>query len=148
MQVFFYLLALLCGLGMSVQAGVNAELRRSIQNPIFAAIVSFSVGLVSLCLVYPFLSKSTIPTGAALRALSWWQWTGGMLGSFFVTSVILTAPKIGSGNMTALIIAGQLLMAMTLDHWGWLGFQPHPINGWRLMGTLLMLLGVYLVVKN
>ena len=72
----------------------------------------------------------------------------GVLGAFFVTTVILSVQKIGSANMICLIVAGQLLTAMLLDHYGLLGFKLHQINGWRIAGGLLIVAGVYLIVKN
>jgi transporter family-2 protein len=48
----------------------------------------------------------------------------------------------------SLSVAGQLLAAVVLDHYGMLGFVQHPANGWRLLGIGLILAGVLLVVKN
>jgi transporter family-2 protein len=147
MNILFYLLAFLCGITNSTQSGVNAELRKSINNPIFAAIISFSTGLLGLILVTPFF-KDAVPTFATLKSLEWWKLTGGILGAFFVTTVILSVQKIGSANMIALIVAGQMLTAMLLDHYGILGFKLHQITGWRIAGGMLVVAGVYLIVKN
>jgi transporter family-2 protein len=50
--------------------------------------------------------------------------------------------------MICLIVAGQLLTAMILDHYGLLGFKLHQINGWRMAGGVLIVAGVYLILKN
>jgi len=147
MNIIFYFFAVLCGVANSFQSGINAELRRSINNPIFAAIISFVVGLVGLILIIPFF-KEPVPTLATLKSLVWWQWIGGILGAFFVTTVILSVQKIGSANMIALIVAGQLLTAMTLDHFGLLGFKLHPISMLRVVGGIFTVIGVYMIVKN
>jgi bacterial/archaeal transporter family-2 protein len=148
MNLFFYFLAILCGVGTAVQSGVNSELKKSINNPILAAIISFSVGLLSLLILYPIFSKSSLPNFATLKTLEWWKWTGGLFGAFFVTSVIFSIQKIGSANMTALIVGGQLLMVMVIDHYGLLGFNIHSINIWRVLGGILIVVGVYLILKN
>lgn len=147
MNIIFYFFAILCGVANSIQSGVNAELRKSISNPIYTAIFSFSIGLVSLLLITP-LFKEPFPSLASLKAVSWWKWTGGLLGAFFVTTVILSIQKVGSANMLALIVAGQLITAMTLDHFGLLGFKIHPISAWRIIGGIVTVIGVYLIVKN
>ncbi|WP_394995980.1 DMT family transporter [Emticicia sp.] len=147
MNIILYILAFLCGVTNSTQSGVNAELRKSINNPIFAAIISFSTGLLGLILITPFF-KESVPTLTTLKSLEWWKLTGGILGAFFVTTVILSVQKIGSANMIALIVAGQLLTAMLFDHFGILGFKLHQISGWRIAGGLLIVVGVYLIVKN
>ena len=147
MNIIFYFFAILCGVANSVQSGVNAELRKGINNPIFAAIISFSVGLVGLILITPFF-KDPIPSLATLKSLEWWKWIGGILGAFFVTTVILIVQKIGSANMLALIVAGQLITAMLLDHFGLLGYKMHPITIWRIVGGIVTVIGVYMIVKN
>lgn len=147
MSIIYYILAFLCGVTNSTQSGVNAELRRSINNPIYAAIISFASGLLGLILITPFF-KESVPTIDTLKSLEWWKLTGGVLGAFFVTTVILSVQKIGSANMICLIVAGQLLTAMILDHYGLLGFKLHQINGWRIAGGVLIVAGVYLILKN
>lgn len=147
MNIIFYFFAILCGVANSIQSGVNAELRKSINNPIYTAIFSFSIGLVSLLLITP-LFKEPFPSLASLKSVSWWKWTGGLLGAFFVTTVILSIQRVGSANMLALIVAGQLITAMTLDHFGLLGFKIHPISVWRIIGGIVTVIGVYLIVKN
>jgi len=147
MNILYYLLAFLCGVTNSTQSGVNAELRRSINNPIYAAIISFASGLLGLIFITPFF-KESIPTIDTLKSLEWWKLTGGVLGAFFVTTVILSIQKIGSANMICLIVAGQLMTAMVLDHYGLLGFKLHQINGWRIAGGVFIVGGVYLILKN
>ncbi|WP_337041748.1 DMT family transporter [Emticicia sp. 17c] len=147
MNIIFYIFAILCGAANSIQSGVNAELRKAINNPIFAAIISFSIGLVALILITPFF-KEPIPSLASLKSLAWWKWIGGLLGAFFVTTVILIVQRIGSANMIALIVAGQLITAMTLDHFGLIGFKMHPISMWRIIGGIVTVIGVYMIVKN
>ncbi len=147
MNIIYYILAFLCGVTNSTQSGVNAELRKSINNPIIAAIISFSSGLLALILISPFF-KENIPSLATIKSLEWWKLTGGILGAFFVTTVIMSVQKIGSANMIALIVAGQLVTAMLLDHFGLIGFKVHPINIFRIFGGVLIVLGVYLIMKN
>ena len=147
MNIIFYFFAILCGVANSIQSGVNAELRKSIQNPIYSAIISFCIGLITLILITPFF-KEPIPSLASLKSVAWWKWTGGLLGAFFVTTVILSIQKIGSANMLALIVAGQLITAMTLDHFGLLGFKVHPISLMRIIGGIVTVIGVYMIVKN
>ncbi|GAB3502229.1 DMT family transporter [Emticicia fontis] len=147
MNIIFYFFAILCGVTNSLQSGINAELRKTIQNPIYSAIISFSIGLISLILITPFF-KEPIPSLATLKSVVWWKWMGGLLGAFFVTTVILSIQKVGSANMLALIVAGQLITAMTLDHFGLLGFKIHPISLMRIIGGIVTVIGVYMIVKN
>ena len=143
----YILLAFLTGIAISVQAGVNANLRQSLTNPVLAAAVSFGTGLIALIIMLLASGASVSPIDT-LRQVSWWKWTGGVIGAVYVTTVIVSVPKIGPANLVSLSVAGQLLAAVVLDHYGLLGFALHPANGWRLLGMAVIMVGVVLVVRN
>jgi bacterial/archaeal transporter family-2 protein len=147
MQYFFYILALLTGVAMSIQSGVNSGLRQGIGNPLLAAVISFGTGFLALILVQLSVGNP-VPSLDSVRQINWWKWMGGLIGACYVTTVIVTITKIGPGNLLSLSVAGQLIAAIVLDHYGLLGFAPHPANTWRLLGVLLIIGGVILVVKN
>lgn len=149
MQVYpsYLLLALVIGGGVAVQAGINAQLRDYVGHAAFAALANFSVGTLAL-IAFLLVFREPWPGMAMLRAAPAWAWTGGLLGAFYVASAALIAPKLGAATMFALIIAGQVAMSLLLDHFGWVGFQQHPINLWRIAGALLLVAGVVLVVRN
>ncbi len=147
MQYLFYILALLTGVAMSIQSGVNSSLRQGIGNPLLAAVISFGTGFFALMLAQLSVGNP-VPALESVRQISWWKWTGGLIGACYVTTVIITVSKIGPGNLLSLSVAGQLIAAVVLDHYGLLGFAPHAANTWRLLGVLLIIGGVILVVKN
>ncbi|GAB3930036.1 DMT family transporter [Larkinella terrae] len=147
MNILYFIFAFLVGIATSVQSGVNSQLRQALAHPIQAALISFGSGFVVLT-VMSLALRAPVPTYDAVRDISWWKWTGGLLGAIYVTTVIITVPRIGAGNLLSLSVAGQLLAAVILDHYGLLGFKEHGLTIWRLMGVLLIILGVVLVVKN
>ncbi len=147
MNYLFLLLAFLTGVAITVQAGVNANLRAVMGHPVLAASISFGTGFLSL-LTFVLVSRVSVPPLEAIRQVSWWKWTGGLIGAVYVTTVIMSIPKIGTANLISLGVAGQLLAAVVLDHYGLLGFTVHPANGWRLLGILLIMAGALLVVRN
>ncbi len=147
MNYFYILLAFLTGIAVTVQAGVNANLRQAMTSPVLAAAISFGSGFLSLALVL-LASRGTIPPFETIKNVSWWKWTGGVIGAVYVTTVIISVPKIGTANLVSLSVAGQLLAAVVLDHYGLLGFAHHAANGWRLFGLALIMIGVLLVVRN
>lgn len=147
MNYVYILLAFLTGIAISVQAGVNANLRQALTNPVLAAAISFGTGFVSLIIML-LASGVSVPSIEAVRQVSWWKWTGGLIGAVYVTTVIVSVPKIGTANLVSLSVAGQLLAAVVLDHYGLLGFPLHPANGWRILGMVIIVAGVLLVVRN
>jgi transporter family-2 protein len=43
--------------------------------------------------------------------------------------------------------AGQMIVSVVLDHFGLIGYEEHPTNIWRIMGVILLLVGVLLIKK-
>lgn len=144
MQSVYLLLALAAGMLMPIQAGINAKLANVVGGSTPAAFVSFLVGTVVLAIVLAAL-RQTIPVMPALEAAPWWYWVGGAMGAFFVTATVILAPRIGAGSMIALSLAGQIGASMLLDNYGLLGFPHIPFSFKRLVGSLLLLAGVYLI---
>jgi transporter family-2 protein len=73
---------------------------------------------------------------------------GGLLGATYVAVSALLGPRLGSATLLALIVGGQLLMSLVLDHYGLVGFETHAMNGWRLLGATLLIVGVVLIVRH
>lgn len=147
MNYLYVLLAFVVGVAITVQAGVNANLRQAMASPILAAAISFGSGFIVLVLMF-LATGGTTPPLDTIRQVSWWKWVGGAMGAVYMITVIVSVSKIGTANLVSLSVAGQLLAAIILDHYGFMGFSIHPANGWRLLGALLIMVGVLLVVKN
>ena len=147
-NLFYYVLAILAGIMLSTQAGINAQLRTVVGNPALAALISFLVGTFVLFIYVLLFSDHQPKVINPLRAMSVYKWSGGVIGAMYVTGIIIVAPRIGATNTAALIVAGQILFALFLDHFGLLGFVQHSINYMRLAGALLLIAGVFLILKN
>ena len=143
--LLFILLALVAGLTIPTQAGINAQLTSYwARSPVLAATVSFFVGTVGL-IIYVFLTRIPLPPLTDIDRSPWWIWIGGLLGAFFVSTTIFLAPKIGATTMTALILAGQMSASLYLDHFGFLGYPEHAASPGRIAGVLLIVGGVAMV---
>ncbi len=140
------LFAILAGVALTLQAGVNSELRLVLGSPFQAAFVSFAVGTIALG-AYTFSQRLTWPIISDAIKVPWWIWTGGLLGAYLVTSIVVLAPRIGATALIGLIISGQMLTALLLDHYGLLGFQIHPVRWERLAGVVFLMLGAVLIRK-
>lgn len=143
----YYFIAFVAGSGIVVQSGANAQLRLIVNNPIITALMSFLVGTTILLTLVLTTAARDLPSGQVLGNIAWWKWLGGLMGAFYIVSVIITAPKIGAANTLGFVMAGQLIFAVLFDHFGWLGFQPHPVSPMRILGVALLLLGIYLIQK-
>ena len=147
MNLALFALAVLIGAGLSVQVGLNAQLRQQFGDPGLAALGNFLVGTTAL-LVYLALTRATWPSVGTLRGVPPTQWMGGLLGATYVAVSALLGPRLGSATLLALIVGGQLLMSLVLDNYGLVGFETHAMNGWRLVGAALLIVGVVLIVRH
>ena len=145
-QSLLYLLALGVGVGLVLQVGMNVTLRGALASPMVAALISFVVGSLAL-LLYILVTAAPWPARAQLGAVPMWAWFGGVLGAFYVASSIIVGPRLGAAALLALIVLGQLVASLVLDHFGWLGFAQHPINLARLIGAAFLFCGVLLIVR-
>jgi bacterial/archaeal transporter family-2 protein len=143
--VWAYLLfAFAAGVVLPVQAGINAELAGWLGSPVRAAFVSFLTGTLLLLAAAAFVFRP-LPSLTRLGDAPWWVWLGGALGAFYVLGSIVSAPKLGAVTLIALIVAGQAVASVVIDHFGWVGFPEQHLSAGRLAGIALLGAGVVLV---
>lgn len=144
-KLAFAAAAFVVGGGLAVQSIVNAGLARAVGSSALAAAVSFWVGGVVLTVAC--FSTMNVPAAlASARGLGFGWWIGGgLLGMVFVTTLVAAVPRIGVASTMAFVIAGQLLGAALLDHFGVLGIETHPLTAARMAGVALLIGGALLV---
>lgn len=146
MKIIYTLIVLLIGTLLAVQGSINTQLTTFLRHPLQGALVNFMVGFI--CLIgLNFIFRTQIPDWEHVRTAPWYLFAGGMLGAIFVSSVIFFIPKIGVTTVLAASIAGQLISASVIDHFGLFGLAVHPINTGRILGILLLLGGIFLIQK-
>lgn len=139
-------LTALAGCLMPVQPAVNAVTAVSMNSPYLASFFSFLTGTAALGLLCLAL-RLPWPDGKIVAGLPWWAWTAGPMGAFFVTMTIVAVPRLGTMSVMALLIAGQMAVSLVMDHYGLLGVAPQPISLWRILGAVLLFVGVVLIRK-
>lgn len=147
MKFLFYFIPVLSGVAIAVQAIVNGQLRTAIGSPLVAALISFLTGTL-LLVVLIAVTRAPIPSVVTLQQVSWLKWTGGLLGAFFVTAVIVSIQKIPSANLFALIITSQFITALLIDHFGWFGALQSPVNPLKILGVIMLIAGAYFIIKK
>jgi bacterial/archaeal transporter family-2 protein len=146
-KIIFGALAVFIGMLLPVQAGINGQLARVSNNAFFAAFISFMVGTIFLTVILVFKKNGFSSPVAIAQTQPWWVWMGGIIGGLYVACVSLMVPKLGGALTFSLLIAGQLVFALVLDHNGWLGAAVKQISLGRVIGLLLLIGGVVLIRK-
>lgn len=139
-------MVLFAGALMPLQAGINGQLARVVPGALSAALISFLVGSVALVAIV--VAQRALPSVGELRSLNWWHWCGGLLGAFFIATAAYAGPRVGATLFMALVLAGQLLTALILDHQGWAGFRETPISPARIGGLGLIFFGVWMIQRG
>jgi bacterial/archaeal transporter family-2 protein len=143
------LLAFVAGAILPIQGAVNALLRAELDAPLAVGTVSFAVATAGMALVFlltAIATKTPKPQMGALPNMPWWGWLGGFVGAYYVVTVFMAIPEIGTAATVGLTIVGQQLVSMLVDRYGLLRLPQRPISGLRLTGVALLLAGVTLIL--
>jgi transporter family-2 protein len=130
---------LTAGLAGSVQAAVMGELGERVgivPALAFSTLVAVAGGVLLLLVV----ERSVDGLHGALREPVW-LWSGGVLSLFIVLAITVSAPRIGVAATVGFVIAGNLVMAAVIDHFGLFGQDTIPIGWVRLVGLGLIAAG-------
>jgi transporter family-2 protein len=142
-NLFWIALATVAGASIPFNAAFNARLGVAGASPIHASLISFGIGTLTIA-AYAVATRQTV-SWAGFVAAPWYAWLGGVCGAFSLTAIILTFPKLGPGLGFGLVVAGQLIVSVLLEHFGVLVAQPHPISVLRVVGLALVFSGVALI---
>ena len=143
---FYILLALAAGAMMPTQAATNNKMAMVVANPILSAFISFFVGTIAL-FVYLLVAGVPLANLASAKEAPAVAWIGGLLGAFFVAAAVTLVPRLGVAMTFSLIIAGQMLVTLIIDHFGLLGVPVKEVSLARIGGIVLIAGGVVLIRK-
>jgi bacterial/archaeal transporter family-2 protein len=139
--------ALLVGALITVQTGSNVRLKEAFGHPLPAVIVSSLIGIILLAAVIA-VTRTPLPSLERVSAAPWTAWIGGVLGAVYAVTVVVLARDLGAATLVALVVTGQLICSVLLDHFGVLGFEVRTLGIGRMIGCALLLSGVALIWKS
>ncbi|MBB5914796.1 transporter family-2 protein [Nocardia transvalensis] len=146
-----FVFMLIGGALRSVEAGCQNSLKLALHNVFLCGVISYAVALTGVGLIFAVtlaLSKNRRwPSRADLKAMPRWAPFGGLTGGAAIFAMIAVASSVGVSTFNALIIAGQMLLATVMDHYGVMGFPRRRITVQRLAGCALIIVGSYLMAK-
>lgn len=136
------LLAVGFGTLVAIQSRINAQLATELGDGTLAAVISFGLGLIILCLLLPFVRTGrkglgTLRAELTDRRIPWWYLTGGAFGALFVLAQGLSAAVIGVALFTIAAVAGQIVSGAVIDRTGLGRMAPRPLTFARLFGAAL-----------
>jgi transporter family-2 protein len=91
--------------------------------------------------------RDPAPSAATISRVPLWAWSGGIFGAIFISLSIVTVPKLGGAAYIVLLVTGQMVAGLAVDHFGWLGVQERPIDLPRMLGVAL-LIGAAVLIRR
>jgi transporter family-2 protein len=144
-QLVFALLAAAAGGCIALQAAANSRFRTNLgDQPLYAAFFSIC-GTIVVAAVAMLVLRPTPPSMDDLRRTEWWNWVGGPLGALIVLAGAALTARLGAAAFIALVVGGQLLCSLVLDHFALMGLKEQPVTPGRLLGAALVVAGVVCV---
>lgn len=143
-SLIFVMAGLLSGAIFAAQGAINGRLAAFAGGPLVAALISFSVGWLSLAALI-LLSRPQAPNSSVIATAPPWVYLGGLIGATGVALAALSMPRIGIATWVGALIAGQLMASIWLDHLGAFGQEVREITPGRIAGMICLALGVWLI---
>ncbi|SMO98653.1 DMT family transporter [Paracoccus laeviglucosivorans] len=124
------------GVCIAVQAPINAALARHVASPLAAAAISFGVGFAILGVAATAMGQGRSFTRAF--SADWWMLAGGILGAFYVWTIVWSLPRLGALTALCALALGQILAAILLDRIGAFGLPVRDISLPRILAALMV----------
>ena len=146
MKSYLYAVTVFLGVVLTVHLSMNGKVGAVIGNPRVGNALFWCIGAVTALAI----GLSGWQTGAlsGLRQVNPLLLTAGAMGATLVFGIAWIIPQIGAHQMTVMLLTGQVLSAMVLSHFGWLGSPVQPLTLINVVGALLMIGGVFLATRT
>jgi transporter family-2 protein len=144
MLKFIYVFPLIAGFCACFQGTMNGHWQSRIG--VHSTILINGVVVAGLTALF-FLIANQTPFEKIVSEIRPWVLLNGVCGATILTVAALTFPRIGAASVIVLMVAGQLLTAIILDHFGVLNLPHHPISVSRIVGIAFVVVGVILTTR-
>ncbi len=144
MTFFTFSLAILMGAAVSVYIPMTAQTARILGAPILGNLPFFFFGLVT-SVVLVFATGNKLPTAAKFADVPTWLLLAGVFSAAIILGNSYLIPRIGTNALFVLLVAGQIVFGIFINHFGLLGVPVQPATMAKIAGSVLVLGGAFLV---
>lgn len=147
------LAAFFAGVLIAAQSRVNGQLGSELGDGFGAALYSFLSGWIVVAIALALSEKARRGLRRVFellktKQLQLWVVIGGAFGGFLVMSQGLSAGLLGVSLFTVAVVAGQGISAIVIDSRGWFGVEKRALNFSRVLGAVLVLIGVAVLAET
>ena len=146
MTSYVYAITVFLGVILTVHLAMNGAVGAAIGNPRVGNAVFWCIGAVTALLIGATGWQAGALSG--LRNVNPLMLTAGAMGASLVFGIAWIIPQIGAQHMTVMLLTGQILSAMVLSHFGWLGSPVAPVSITNMLGAVLLIGGAFLATRG
>ena len=144
MTIFNFLLALGLGAAISIYLPMISQSARILGAPVLGNVPFFAIAFLS-SVVLVFVTGHKLPTMAKLAEVPVWLFIAGVVSALMIFGSSYLVPRIGTGALFVLLVAGQIIIGAVINHYGLLGVPEQSISTVKFSGTVLVLAGAVLI---
>ncbi|KAI8321374.1 hypothetical protein GQ54DRAFT_298039 [Martensiomyces pterosporus] len=145
---FCIFLSIIGGVALAIQSTINGAAGMKVPGNI-VSYATFLGGTILSMIIWLGESKgaTNLDYRTELGNSPWYAWMGGLCGAFYVFTIIIMIPRHGVGICVALSVVAQMVMAMIIDNYGFMGNTTRDYTVYRGISTIGFALGVTLIMR-
>ena len=140
--IIIILIGLAGGMAIGVQGPLSSMITQKLGSLESVFIIHLGGAIAALIPMFFIGSKL-----GQWKSVPWYALIAGAFGLIVITAMGYMIPRIGAAGALITLLAGQILVASILDHFGLLGMTPRAIDLQRIIGFGVVMVGVWLTVK-
>ncbi len=137
-------IAILGGVAVVIQARFNGMMDRGM-GTLESVFITYGLGGLVIALVMVALRGGNL---AAFRTVPWYVALAGVCGLVIIGAISYAVPRLGLAVAFTIMVTTQFVLGAVFDHYGWLGGELRPLTLQKAAGILILLLGVWLIIRE
>jgi len=142
-SIFFMLFGAIAGSFIALQNTLNSSLGK--KTGYFGSVLLLTIISTITLIIIISISPKTATLKNAPGLSQWYLYLGGILGVLILAIPIFILPKIGVSATLSSMIFGQIVLALILDHFGFMGNPTITIDLKKILGAFLLLISIFLI---
>lgn len=142
--LFISAVAIIGGVAVALQAQLMGLLDRGL-GTLESVFITYGTGGLIVGLLMLLQRGGNL---SLWHSLPWYAFLSGAVGLVIVATIGFSVPRLGLVSAFTLIVAAQFIVGALLDHYGFLGAEVRELNLQKIIGMLILLLGVWLTVRS
>lgn len=136
----YNILALLIGALISIMISLNSGLEGYVGST-YSVVIIHAIGLIAILIVAAIKKEKVV----IKEAIPFYLFLGGIFGVMLTLVNVITIGSIGVALTTALAVFGQLVFSSLVDHFGLFGLTKYEFNPKKLVGLLIVFVGLVIM---